>query len=45
MLYKKQFTAAAKKIIKIGIRSNVFTLAAQLLVWEGQCVYKIQGFW
>lgn len=44
LLYDGNFKAGATKLIKMGVKANVFTLAAQLLYWHGSCVYKVKGW-
>ncbi len=45
-LWSGNYTAAAKQLIKMGVKSNIYVITGQLAWIVGQCAYEVdQGKW
>lgn len=43
-IFQKNYKAAAKKIIKMGVRGNLVSIAAQLAYYSFYCTWKVKGW-
>lgn len=41
----KQYTLAAAKLIKLGVKGNAVSIAAQLAYYMMKCKYEVHGIW